>query len=108
MAMLALRTPPKNLKLVNKSAAVEIPSVRQGKTQLQGEDLAVKFLGRVTGLTPEDNVSALATEDWVTKAFTQYRNAGPLSELNDYLTLRTFSVGYQLSTSDVALWSVLC
>jgi len=108
MAMLALRPQdPKALKLVNRSTTVEVPSVRQGTLTLEGEDVALMFLGRLTGLTPQDNMAAIATESWVAKAFAAYRDAGPLSELNDYLTLRTFSVGYQLSTSDVALWSVL-
>ena len=74
---------------------------------LKGEGSCLKFLGRLTGLTPQDDMASLATEDWVTRAFSQYREGGPLAELNDYMTLRTTTVGYSLTTGDVALWSVL-
>jgi len=86
-----------------------IPSVfdpNSGQT-VTGEDNCLKFLGRRFEITPCDDMSSIACEALVSKSLTYFKYGKFLEDLNDWILLRTFAVGYSFTTADIALWSAL-
>eukprot|EP00494_Astrolonche_serrata_P027513 UN27776 len=81
------------------------------KATVHGVEGVLKLLGRICGTTPLNNAfQSIETENFISRAFgwgkSGLKNTA-LGEINKYLTLRTYAVGYGETTADFALWSVL-
>ena len=84
--------------------------------QFSGSPLILRFVarsanGEALGLCGRDALSATQIDYWIDYA-TQNASAGANFEavcngINDYLALRSFIVGYSVSSADLALWGQL-